>query len=163
LGDLLGGDYLGAWSKGNSMANQLNSYATEWDIFDRNRALEKKNMMVDTLVVAPEVKFPVSEAIRDFIGNGVIVSFVTPTDEDIARFDKILNMFGYKDAGSMLSTADFTAGTYFSYIEANSVNIQCSLDVNRNIKEACERQISNGIRLWKARPDFSKYTANNRA
>lgn len=163
VGDLLGGDYLGAWSKGNSMANQLNYYATEWDIFDRNRALEKKNMMVDTLVVAPEVKFPVSEAIRDFIGNGVIVSFVTPTDEDIARFDKILNMFGYKDSGSILSTADFTAGTYFSYIEANSVNIQCSLDVNRNIKEACERQISNGIRLWKARPDFSKYTYDNRA
>lgn len=163
VGDLLGGDYLGAWAKGNSMANQLNYYATEWNIFDRNRALEKKNMMVDTLVVAPEVKFPVSEAIRDFIGNGVIVSFVTPTDEDIARFDKILNMFGYKDAGSILTTADFTAGTYFSYIEANSVNIQCSLDVNRNIKEACERQISNGIRLWKARPDFSKYTADNRA
>lgn len=163
VGDLLGGDYLGAWSKGNSMANQLNYYATEWDIFDRNRALEKKNMLVDTLVVAPEVKFPVSEAIRDFIGNGIIVSFVTPTDEDITRFDKILNMYGYKDAGSMLSTAEFTAGTYFSYIEANSVNIQCSLDVNRNIKEACERQISNGIRLWKARPDFTKYTANNRA
>jgi len=153
-------------SLGSGLINANMAYdnaKVEAGIFARNRALEKKNMMIDNLVVAPDIRFPVSEAIRDFVGNGVIVSQISPTDEDIARFDKVLNMFGYKDAGSMLSTADFTAGTYFSYIEANSVNIQCSLDVNRNIKEACERQISNGIRLWKARPDFSKYTADNRA
>ena len=135
----------------------------EASIFARNRALEKKDMLIDNLVVAPDIRFPVSEAIRDFIGNGVIVSQISPTDADVARFDKVLNMFGYKDAGTELSTTDFTAGTYFSYIEATDVHIQTSVAVNRVIKEACEEQIRSGIRLWKARPDFTKYSADNRA
>ena len=35
-------------------------------------------------------------------------------------------------------------------------------ECDKTIKEMCEAQISNGIRIWKARPDFSKYTASNR-
>ena len=135
----------------------------EASIFARNRALEKKDMLIDNNVVAPDIRFPVSEAIRDFVGNGVIVSQISPTDADVARFDKVLNMFGYKDAGTELTTADFTAGTYFSYIEATDVHIQTGVAVNRVIKEACEEQIRSGIRLWKARPDFTKYSADNRA
>lgn len=128
----------------------------------RARMMEKKDLMVQTRVVAPQISFPVSESVRDFVGNGVVVAFITPTDTDIERFDKILNMYGVKDAGTALVLGDLTAGLHFSYIEATGVQIQTSVNVDRTIKEMCEEQIAGGIRIWKEKPDFSLYTASNR-
>lgn len=130
--------------------------------FMRARRLEQKDLMIETRVVAPEITFPVSESVRDFVGNGYIIALVTPQDDDITRFDKILNMYGYMDGGTALTTADLTAGKYYSYIEANGVSVQTSAPVSKVIKEACEAQISAGIRIWKQRPDFSLYSASNR-
>ena len=87
---------------------------------------------------------------------------VTPTDSDIERFDKILSQFGYLDASATLTTADLTAGKYFSYIEASNVQIQTSVGVDKTIKEMAEEQIASGIRIWKQRPDFSLYNSSNR-
>ena len=130
--------------------------------FIRARELEKKDLMIKTRVVAPQISFPVSESVRDFVGNGVVVAFITPTDTDITRFDRILTQFGYKDAGSALSLSDLTAGKYFSYIEATGVQIQTSVGVDKTIKEMAEEQIASGIRIWKQRPDFSLYNSSNR-
>ena len=133
--------------------------AREWV---RARMMEKKDLMINTRVVAPQISFPVSESVRDFVGNGVVVAFITPTDTDIARFDRILTQFGYKDAGSTLNLSDLTAGRYFSYIEATGVQIQTSVGVDKTIKEMAEEQIASGIRIWKQRPDFSLYNSANR-
>lgn len=149
--------------------NSMNSYqsmlvsqelsAQEWV---RARMMEKKDLMVNTRVVAPEIAFAPSESTRDFIGNGCLVGFITMSDNDLQRADKLLTMYGYKESGVALTTADLTAGLNFSYIEATGVQVKTSVPVDKTIKEMCEAQISNGIRIWKARPDFSKYTASNR-
>ena len=118
--------------------------------------------MIDTRVVAPELHFAPSESVRDFVGNGVIVGFCTPQDTDIARMDKILNMFGYLDAGTDLTLADLTAGKYYSYIEATDIAIQANVPVSKAIKESCEAMLSSGVRIWKQRPDFSLYSVSNR-
>jgi hypothetical protein len=133
--------------------------AREWV---RARMMEKKDLLVNTRVVAPEINFPASESIRDFVGNGVMVAFCTPQSADLARFDKILTMYGYKDAGTALSLSDLTAGRYFSYIEATGVQIQTSVGVDKTTKEMAEEQIASGIRIWKQRPDFSLYNSSNR-
>lgn len=133
--------------------------AREWV---RARMMEKKDLMINTRVVAPQISFPVSESVRDFVGNGVVVAFITPTNTDIARFDRILTQFGYKDAGTALTLSDLTAGRYFSYIEATGVQIQTSVGVDKTIKEMAEEQIASGIRIWKQRPDFSLYNSSNR-
>ena len=147
---------------GLAAGDLYNAQELEWNKFNRARQLEKKDLMISTRVVAPEINFPASESVRDFIGNGVIVGFVTPTNDDVDRFDKILNMYGYKDAGTALTLGDLTAGTYFSYIEASGVQIQTSIGVDRTIKEMCEDQIASGIRIWKIKPDFAKYGVSNR-
>lgn len=149
----------------NSGMNQLGSWGQRnlaEEQFLRARRLEKKDLMIDTRCRAPEITFPVSQSVRDFVGNGYIICLSTPSDEDLERFDVILNQFGYMDAGTPLTLADLTAGKYYSYIEASNVSIQCNLPVSRVIKEACEAQITAGIRIWKQRPDFSLYSVSNR-
>ena len=147
---------------GIAMGELYNQQMLDTNQFIRARELEKKDLMIKTRVVAPQISFPVSESVRDFVGNGVVVAFITPTDTDLARFDKILTMYGYKDAGSTLTLADLTAGRYFSYIEATGVQIQTSVGVDKTMKEMAEEQIASGIRIWKQRPDFSLYNSSNR-
>ena len=147
---------------GIAMGELYNQQILDTNQFIRARELEKKDLMIKTRVVAPQISFPVSESVRDFVGNGVVVAFITPTDTDIARFDRILTQFGYKDAGTALSLSDLTAGRYFSYIEATGAQIQTSVGVDKTIKEMAEEQIASGIRIWKQRPDFSLYNSSNR-
>lgn len=147
---------------GIAMGELYNQQMLDTNQFIRARELEKKDLMIKTRVVAPQISFPVSESVRDFVGNGVVVAFITPTDTDIARFDRILTQFGYKDAGTALTLSDLTAGRYFSYIEATGVQIQTSVGVDKTIKEMAEEQIASGIRIWKQRPDFSLYNSSNR-
>lgn len=147
---------------GIAMGELYNQQILDTNQFIRARELEKKDLMINTRVVAPQISFPVSESVRDFVGNGVVVAFITPTDTDIARFDRILTQFGYKDAGTTLTLSDLTAGRYFSYIEASGVQIQTSVGVDKTIKEMAEEQIASGIRIWKQRPDFSLYNSSNR-
>lgn len=156
------GAIAGAVNAGGQLASVMSEFDNERRTFARNRALEMKNMMIEGRVQAPEVSFPVSESVRDFIGNGVLVAFVTPTNADIDRFDKILNMYGYKCAGDTLSTSDLTAGLHYSYIEASGVAIQSSIPIDKNIKEMAEAQIEAGIRIWKERPNFALYSQANR-
>lgn len=147
---------------GIAMGELYNQQMLDTNQFIRARELEKKDLMIKTRVVAPQISFPVSESVRDFVGNGVVVAFITPTNTDIARFDRILTQFGYKDAGTALTLSDLTAGRYFSYIEATGVQIQTSVGVDKTIKEMAEEQIASGIRIWKQRPDFSLYNSANR-
>lgn len=151
-----------AINNGSALAEYYNKMELDWRTFARNRSLEMKSMMIETRVVAPEVNFPASESVRDFIGNGVLVAFVTPTDADIARFDKILNMYGYSCSGDALSASDLTAGLHYSYVEASGVAIQSNIAIDKNIKEMAEAQIEAGIRIWKERPNFALYTQANR-
>lgn len=146
----------------NSMLQMQASQELQAREWVRARMMEKKDLMINTRVVAPQISFPVSESVRDFVGNGVVVAFITPTNTDIARFDRILTQFGYKDAGTALTLSDLTAGRYFSYIEATGVQIQTSVGVDKTIKEMAEEQIASGIRIWKQRPDFSLYNSSNR-
>lgn len=162
---LTGGAFAGASSIINNGANlgqTLLGYESEWRQFNRSRELEKKNMLISGRVVAPEISFPVSESVRDFIGNGVLVALVTPTNADIARFDKILNMYGYKCAGDTLTVSDLSAGLHYTYIEASGVSIQSSIPIDKNIKEMAEAQIEAGIRIWKESPNFALYSQANR-
>lgn len=143
---------IGAWGQRNLAEEQ----------YLRARRLEKKDLLIDTRVVAPEISFPVSESVRDFIGNGYYIASVHPSADDRRRMDAILTQFGYMDAGTELTVNDMVAGKYFSYIEASNVQVQTSEPVSRIIKETCEAQINAGIRIWKQRPDFSLYNSSNR-
>ena len=161
-GNILGGSLNVAKTMTTDMPKFFAQRAHESNEWARQRNFELKNFMIDTRIVAPEIHFAPSESVRDFISNGVVCAFVTPTDADVERFDKILTMYGYMDAGTALELSDLTAGKYFSYIEATGVDITTSIPVNATDRDAFAEQFNAGIRIWKQRPDFSLYNSSNR-
>ena len=130
--------------------------------FDVNRETEKSQFNFRTSVVAPQINFPQSESIRDFAGNGMVVYRMRPTDADLAREDKILNMYGYAIEGDPVSLNDFKSMKYFNYVEASDVKITTNLAVPRHIIQIAQEQISAGIRVWNVNPNDSYYTVDNR-
>ena len=129
-------------------------------IFAAKRAFETAKFKIENTVVAPELNFPRSEGLRDIVGNGICVFRYRYTDNDVARIDKILNMYGYVDV-KPLELTDFTAMKYYSYIEADCT-IVTSVKVSKAIREMCQQQISAGVRVWKQNPDYSLYSQSNR-
>lgn len=130
------------------------------DIFKAKRIYETAQFKIENTVVAPEINFPRSEGLRDIIGNGVYLFRYRYTDNDVARIDKILNMYGYVDV-KPLELTDFTNMKYYSYVEADAT-IVTSVRVTKAIRELCQQQISAGVRVWKQNPDFSLYGSSNR-
>lgn len=129
---------------------------------ERSRQLEKMQYNVSNFVVAPEIQFPRSESLRDFLGNGVFVFRYRLSDQDLANADKLLNMYGYLDTAP-LSIDDFKNMSYYNYVEASGVKITTSiLNIPRHVKEIAQQQISAGVRVWHVNPDDTLYSQNNR-
>lgn len=129
-------------------------------MFYASRALEKGQYILNNSVVAPEINFPRSEGLRDIVGNGVYLYRYMYTANDLARIDKILNMYGYADV-KPLELTDFTDMKYYNYVEADAT-IVTSVQVTRKIREMCQNQISAGVRVWKINPNFALYAQSNR-
>lgn len=117
---------------------------------------EKRQFLTSQNVFAPTVQFPyANEGYRDFYGDNAIYYYYSPTSRDLARFDKILNMYGY--SVKMPFTKDIINNrNHFVYIEAN-----CSVggDIPKWLADGVAMQISNGVRLWKVRPSETYYAS----
>ena len=105
-------------------------------------------------VVAPSINFPYNnEGYRDFFGESAVVYRYRPTDADLAKMDKILSMYGY--ATTQPVTTDIINNRQkFVYIEAN---ITVGNDLPQWLADAVAQEISNGVRLWKVKPDTQYY------
>lgn len=142
-------------SAGNALANfMLDSSSLQAQYMTQARA-ELQSLALSTCVVAPELHFPRSETIRDFIGNDVIVAQYSPRSEDIQKLDKILTMFGYKDTKA-LESSDFTNRSKFNFVSASGVEI--GGDLPRWLREGVAAQLSAGVRVWHQLPDRTAYT-----
>ncbi len=142
-------------SAGNALANfMLDSSSLQAQYMTQARA-ELQSLALSTCVVAPELHFPRSETIRDFVGNNVVVAKYSPRDEDINKLDKILTMFGYKDTKA-LESSDFTNRSKFNFVSASGVEI--GGDLPRWLREGVAAQLSSGVRVWHQLPDKTAYT-----
>lgn len=120
-----------------------------------NARKELMDLKISTTIVAPEMHFPNSETLRDFLGNGIYIVQYRPQKSDRMKLDKILEMYGYKDTKS-IEASDFTNRSKFNYVQASNVTIGGT--VPKWIREAAKAQLSNGVRVWHQLPDVSAYT-----
>ena len=120
-----------------------------------NARKELMELKLGTTIVAPEIHFPNSDTLRDFLGNGIYIIQYRPRKSDRAKLDKILEMYGYKDT-KPLEASDFTNRSKFNYVQANSVTIGGTAP--KWIREAAKEQISNGVRVWHQLPDVTAYS-----
>ena len=143
--------------------DSIRSFEVASDVYNRSRNLEEAKLLAANYAVAPEIAFPASESIRDFVGNMFRAYQITPSDSDLTRMDRILNMYGYQDVGAALSVADLSAGKYYSYVQAGNVEMTTTAPFAKWLKELVYQQFSAGVRIWKQKPDFALYDQNNRA
>lgn len=166
VGNMLSGDVNG--TIGGIAGNVLNNYNMQQDALQQNtadkQALHMKQMAmaqeaqqfaVNTQFTVPNISFPRSNTIRDVLGNGVRVIRVRPANTDIAIFDKILTMFGYRIT-EPLTGAMFTNRSKFNFIQASGVTVEGNAP--KWLKDGVGAEFSVGKRFWHVTPDSTYYT-----
>lgn len=111
--------------------------------------------------VIPDIRFPISNNLQSYVGNGFWMARVRLSDSDIVRFDAFLTQFGYA-VSEPLKKEFFTGRVHFNYIQANTVNIK-----NREghpfdlvTRMGAISQIEGGVRIWHTEPDIAKMYDN---
>lgn len=128
------------------------------DMYKLEREKELQNYGFSQSVVVPEIMFPYnSQYLRDFVGNGVYVYRYRYTANDIARIDKLLTMYGYKDTVALDSSC-FNQRKNFDYVRASGVSIGGNLPKWK--KAVIAEQLNAGVRVWHVKPSPAYYTNN---
>lgn len=108
-------------------------------------------------VVAPDLRFAMSETLRDFRGNGCIVYRYRPQTSDIAKLDKVLTMYGYKDTEPLAGNESYlTNRSKFNYIKATGVSVAGNKP--KWLRDGVATQLSVGTRIWHVKPNTTVYT-----
>lgn len=108
-------------------------------------------------IVAPDLRFAMSETLRDFRGNGCIVYRYRPQMSDIAKLDKVLTMYGYKDTEPLAGNeAYLTNRAKFNYIKATGVSVAGNKP--KWLRDGVATQLSVGTRIWHVKPNTTVYT-----
>lgn len=152
-----------AMEVGGNMANNavLSNAANIRRQFENIRNAELQEFAIQQKIVEPQIYFPRSNSIRDFVGNGVFIYRYRPSDTDVKKLDKILTMYGYRDTApaedSFLSNR-----AKFNYIQVSGASINAKGAETRPkpkwLKDACVAQFAAGVRVWHTKPDTAVYT-----
>lgn len=142
IGGLIGGIWGTATSQAMGEVSQMNQRAE----FETTQSF-----------VVPEIQFPQGVVNQMATGNGFLVYRVRLSDNDVARLDKFLTMYGYAQS-KPLEKSDFTNRRYFNYVQADGVNV--GGNVGLRIREMIAQQLSGGVRIWHTLPNPSYYNNN---
>lgn len=123
-------------------------------------AQELQEFNISQNIVAPQLMFPRSEGLRDFLGNGCYAYRYYLEASDLAKFDKILTMYGYRIT-EPLTKDMFNVRSKFNYIKAKGVSIGGSLP--KWLREGMAQELAIGKRFWKVAPDKTIYTNGGNA
>jgi len=118
-------------------------------------AQELQEFNINQNIVAPQLMFPRSEGLRDFLGNGCYAYRYYLEASDLVKFDKILTMYGYRIT-EPLTKDMFNVRSKFNYIKAKGVSIGGSLP--KWLREGMAQELAIGKRFWKVAPDKTIYT-----
>ena len=135
-------------------------YAGERSIYKTAYSMQKGTEMLQyytaTNCWAPTVEFPMAaDLFNDIMGCGAVVYRYEYKDNDLAKIDKLLTMYGYKYS-KPLEASDFSNRQYFNYVEG-SITVG---NLPRWWAEGVAAQIGTGVRVWHVKPNPSYYTNN---
>lgn len=127
------------------------------EISFKNAYLQEAIGYISGNIVAPDLRFAMSETLRDFRGNGCIVYRYRPQASDVAKLDKVLTMYGYKDTEPLAGNEGYmTNRAKFNYIKATGVSVAGNKP--KWLRDGVATQLSVGTRIWHVKPDTTVYT-----
>lgn len=139
------------------MVSSVESMYNRQKMTNISRRNELADLEIANTVVTPTVNFPMNaEFMRDFFGNGCLIYRYKYSNNDIARIDKLLTMYGYRFAKA-LTKSDFTNRTSFNFVKCSNVTVTGHA---RWINDGIHEQLANGVRVWHVLPDSKYYTDN---
>lgn len=92
-------------------------------------------------------------------GHGMLLYRSLPSEDDIKRFDRILNQFGCKITVPIHKN-QLKCRTLYNYIEASSVSVKCDA-VPKAVRNDLGSLLSHGLRIWHTDPKDHSYTEEN--
>lgn len=136
----------------------LNKEAAADKVRSTLHAYEVAQFQVRNNLPQPTIAFPQSDSVRDAVSNGCAVYRYRPTDEDLYKFDKCLNMYGYKIT-EPVKYEHFVNRSKFNYVQVAGLTILGKNSGYMSIAErnAIAEQFAAGIRIWHVKPDPSAY------
>ena len=173
VGDFITGDWAGAANKIQSPI--LRATVGSSDIGDRaiygydevaqnqmrrfiERKAEQEEFFVNASVQVPEINFPMNDSIKEAVGNGALLVRYSLTGRDIAKFDKILNMYGYKHTAA-IDESMLDNRSKYNYIEAAGVTF--GGNAAKFLREDLANMFTAGIRIWHVAPDPTLYVGTS--
>ena len=135
---------------GNAM-RQL-SLAAELDAFNASHQ-----------ATVTDVKFPVSQTLPMFTGNGAIIDIEAPSADDVHRYIEIMQMYGvyvneYTQRGDHLIPRKADVKNY-CFIKTRGLNIQGNGLLSKMAADAAAGALNGGVRIWTSHPVMTADTS----
>ena len=143
---------------GVDITQSIMSHDQYFERYNQEKANELSGLYQSTNIYAPTVNFPYdADILRDVKGNGVLVYKYHMSANDTKRVDKLLTMYGYKNA-EPLTLENFQRREHFDYVACSTVSV--TGDYPRWLLDDIADELKNGIRIWHTKPDSSAYNDN---
>lgn len=141
---IMGGNRAMNMAEVAASASKGNEYAKAR--YDRMLARESEDMeFANSLVPKTQVVSQASGASL-INGQGMVVFRNYVSEEDLLRFDKILNKYGCKHT-TALTKDMLTNRVRYNYIETQGVSISCS-SVPKSVRDELANALNVGLRIW---------------
>lgn len=127
--------------------------------YELQQQKNKFDFEASTRLVPPEIKFPRSQTLQSYVGNGFYISRSRLSDADTQRYDRYLTQFGYATS-EPLTKECFSGRMYFNYVSCTDLNISVTVATPLRIKQKAINMIENGIRIWHTTPSNSAFNNN---
>ena len=103
-----------------------------------------------------DVKFPVSQTLPMFTGNGAIIDIEAPSADDVLRYIEIMQMYGvyvneYTQRGDHLIPRKADVKNY-CFIKTRGLNIQGNGLLSKMAADAAAGALNGGVRIWTSHP-----------
>lgn len=152
----------------SGMQGLLNGVITQQDLNAENHQMNTMtdmsigdniwSAMQQTAIVAPTLSFPVTVTAASYFGHAFRITQITLSDNDVARFDRYLTMYGYAQ-DKPFEHDDLTNRQKFNYIVVQGAEVAVPGNNMQLLNEITEG-LAGGVRFWHIKPAQSAYADN---
>lgn len=158
------GDFSGVASGTANFITQMGNTIYTQELYEMDRNKELAEFGLKQNIVAPDLKFPYQNNLkRDAYGNSAHCYQFTYDPRDVARIDRLLTMYGYKDC-RLISKSMFNCRSVFDYVRASGVSVSGTVSGKKlpmYVRDGIAAQLNAGVRVWHQKPKEIGYDFTN--
>ena len=135
-------EYGDLYARGNEYAKTMYTRATD-------RMKEQQQLIQASIPQVTTVSKSSDDTLVTTTALSVYRSMIS--EEDLKRFDKIIDRFGVKKTGPIEKDM-LTSRVSFNYIDASGVSVKCDT-VPKSVRNELSSLFNGGVRIWHVRPE----------